>query len=111
MSSTRKRLPRFKTEAEERAFWESRDSADYVDWSRAERTRLPNLKPSSTSILLRLLNALLERVKVAAGKRGVRKPRSVKFKVVLPPVSRAKGGLNPGIDLSKISVLDELEDR
>lgn len=71
MSSTRKRLPRFKTEAEERAYWESHDSAGYVDWSRAERIRLPNLKPSSTSISLRLPNTLLERIKVAAGKRDV----------------------------------------
>lgn len=71
MSSTRKRLPRFETEAQERAFWESHDSAEYVDWSRAERIRLPNLKPSSTSISLRLPNTLLERIKIAAGKRDV----------------------------------------
>lgn len=37
-----KPVPYFKTENEERAFWESHDSADYVDWSKAERVRLPN---------------------------------------------------------------------
>ncbi len=71
MSRTRKTMPQFATEAEERAFWESHDSADHVDWSKAEKVRLPNLKPSSTSISLRLPNALLERIKVAAGKRDV----------------------------------------
>jgi predicted DNA binding CopG/RHH family protein len=71
MSKTLKPVPEFKTEAEERAFWESADSDDHIDWSKAERVRLPNLKPSSTSISLRLPNALLERIKVAAGKRDV----------------------------------------
>ncbi|MBY5827402.1 BrnA antitoxin family protein [Rhizobium leguminosarum] len=71
MSKTLKPVPEFKTEAEERAFWESPDSDDHIDWSKAERVRLPNLKPSSTSISLRLPNALLERIKVAAGKRDV----------------------------------------
>ena len=31
--------PRFATEAEERAFWQERDTADYVDWSAAQRAR------------------------------------------------------------------------
>ncbi|MDP2120867.1 MAG: BrnA antitoxin family protein [Hoeflea sp.] len=71
MSTTRKAEPQFATEAEERAYWESHDSSVHVDWSKAEKVRLPNLKPSSTSISLRLPNSLLERIKVAAGKRDV----------------------------------------
>lgn len=71
MKRTRKLAPRFATEADERAFWESHDSTDHVDWSKAEKVRLPNVKPSSTSISLRLPNSLLERIKVAAGKRDV----------------------------------------
>src|SRR5438132_1420809 len=43
--------PRFESEAEERAFWEAHDTADYVDWSRAKRVRLPNLKPSTAALL------------------------------------------------------------
>ena len=46
-------------------------SADYVDWSRAERTRPPNLKPTSKTISLRLPVDLLERIKTAANKRDV----------------------------------------
>ena len=66
-----KSIPQFSSEAEERAFWESANSMDYLDWSKAEKVRLPNLKPSSTSISLRLPNALLERIKIAANRRDV----------------------------------------
>jgi predicted DNA binding CopG/RHH family protein len=61
----------FRNEAEERQFWERHDSSSYVDWSTAERVRLPNLRPSTKSISLRLPVALLERIKVAANKRDV----------------------------------------
>ena len=71
MSKTRKPLPHFKDEAEERRFWETHDSAVYLDWSTAERVRLPNLKPSTTAISLRLPVPLLERIKIAANKRDV----------------------------------------
>ncbi len=71
MSRKRKSIPPFKSEAEERAFWESHDSTDYVDWSRAERVRFPNLKPSTKAISLRLPVDLLERIKIAANKRDV----------------------------------------
>lgn len=63
--------PAFADEAEERAFWETQDSTPYIDWSRAERARFPNLKPSTTSISLRLPVSLLERIKTAAHKRDV----------------------------------------
>jgi predicted DNA binding CopG/RHH family protein len=66
-----KPIPILKTESEERKFWETHDSADYVDWSRAERARFPNLKPSTTAISIRLLMGLLEQIKIAANKRDV----------------------------------------
>jgi predicted DNA binding CopG/RHH family protein len=47
------------------------DSTEYVDWSKAQRVRLPYLKMSTTSISLRLPQGLLERIKVAANKRDV----------------------------------------
>jgi predicted DNA binding CopG/RHH family protein len=71
MSRKAKSVPRFRSEQEERKFWEANDSADYLDWRRAERVRLPNLKPSTTSISLRLPVSLLERIKIAANKRDV----------------------------------------
>lgn len=71
MSKVRKAIPVFQNEQQESAFWEREDSADYVDWSRAERVRLPNLQPSTTSISLRLPNILLEKIKIAAHKQDV----------------------------------------
>jgi predicted DNA binding CopG/RHH family protein len=71
MSRSRKEPPAFRDEAEERQFWESHDSSDYIDWNKAERVRLPNLKPSTRSISLRLPIALLERLKIEANKRDV----------------------------------------
>jgi predicted DNA binding CopG/RHH family protein len=66
-----KPIPGFKTEAEERKFWETQDSTDYIDWSEAERVRFSNLKPSTTAISIRLPVGLLEQIKVAANKHDV----------------------------------------
>ena len=66
-----KKIPEFKNEAEERKFWESHDSADYVDWGKAEKATLANLKPSTKTISLRLPEGLLERIKVEANKRDM----------------------------------------
>jgi predicted DNA binding CopG/RHH family protein len=71
MRRKRKPIPDFANEAAERSFWESHDSTSYVDWSGAKSARLPNLKPSTISISLRLPASLLERIKVVANKRDV----------------------------------------
>jgi predicted DNA binding CopG/RHH family protein len=71
MSGKLKPIPRFRSEAEERKFWERHDSTDYVDWSKAQRVQFPNLKLSTTAISLRLPRGLLDRIKVAANKRDV----------------------------------------
>lgn len=71
MSKKLKSAPKFRSEPEERRFRESRDSSEHVDWSKARQVRLPNLKPSTTAISLRLPGSLLDRIKVAANKRDV----------------------------------------
>ncbi len=71
MGRTLKPVPAFTNEAEERRFWESHDSTAYLDWSKAQRVRMPNLKPTQTAISLRLPLPLLERIKIAANKRDV----------------------------------------
>jgi predicted DNA binding CopG/RHH family protein len=71
MNKNPRSIPKFRSEAEERRFWETHDSSDYVDWSKAKRVRFPNLKPSTTSISLRLPVTLLDRIKIAANKRDV----------------------------------------
>ena len=71
MGKKAEQVPTFGTEAEERRFWETHDPTSYIDWDKAERARFPNLKPSSTSISLRVPDSLLERIKIAANKRDV----------------------------------------
>ncbi len=63
--------PSFQSEGDERSYWESHDSADSVDWTKGQRVRFPNLKPSTASISLRLPVSLLEKIKVAANKRDM----------------------------------------
>ncbi len=66
-----KPIPKFRSEAEEREFWEQHDSSEYLDWSKAKPAALPNLKPSTKTISLRLPEALLNRIKIEANKRDV----------------------------------------
>ncbi len=66
-----KKIPTFKTEAEEQEFWSTHDSTEYVDWSKAKRAVLPNLKPSTKTISLRLPQTMLEELKLLANKRDV----------------------------------------
>lgn len=71
MSKPTKAIPRFANEAEERDFWEKHDSAEYLDWSKAQRAVLPNLKPTTKTISLRLPQHLLDAIKAAANSRDV----------------------------------------
>ena len=71
MPRARKSIPKFKSETEERAFWDTHDTADYLDWSRAEVLSFPNLKPSTATISLRLPAQLLAELKRLANKRDV----------------------------------------
>ena len=71
MTKKLKTVPKFRSEAEERVFWETHDTADYFDLSKAKRVQFPNLKLSTTAISLRLPQGLLDRIKVAANKRDV----------------------------------------
>ena len=68
---TMKAVPAFKTEAEERRFWETHDTTAYVDWSAATPARFPNLKPSTETISLRLPAGLLADLKALANKQDV----------------------------------------
>lgn len=67
----KKPIPKFKSENAEREFWATHDSTDYIDWRRGKRATLPNLKPSSQTISLRLPKPMLDRVKLLANKRDV----------------------------------------
>jgi predicted DNA binding CopG/RHH family protein len=71
MPKSRKTIPEFADEADERTFWESNDSTGYVDWTKAAPVRMPNLKPTTKIISLRLPIALLERIQIEANKRDI----------------------------------------
>ena len=71
MSKRTETPPEFATEAEERAFWESHDSSEYLDWKQARTALFPNLKHSTRTISLRLPEALLERIRIEANKRDM----------------------------------------
>ena len=65
------KIPKFRNESEERKFWESHDSSDYLDWNKAEIAIFSNLKPSTKTISLRLPEGLLDRIKIEANKRDM----------------------------------------
>lgn len=66
-----KKIPKFKSEDKEREFWATRDSTEYVDWKKAKRVVLPELKPSLKTISLRLPESMLEELKLLAHKQDV----------------------------------------
>ncbi len=85
----RKRIPHFKSEAEEREFWVGQDSADYLDWSEAKPIVLANLRPSTSTISLRLPDFMLEELKLLAHQRDV--PYQSLLKVFLAERLQAEG--------------------
>lgn len=76
-----KSMPKFKTEDEEREFWSTHDSTEYIDYSKAKKTLFPNLKPTTRIISIRLPESLIEKLKVLANKRDV--PYQSLLKVLL----------------------------
>ncbi len=65
------KIPKFKNDAQERAFWASHDSADYVDWKKGKKVIFPNLRPSLRSISLRLPESMIEELRLLANKKDV----------------------------------------
>ena len=82
-----KKLPKFKSEKEEREFWATHDSTEYVDWEKAENWQFPNLKLTSKPITIRLPEILIDRLKIKAHKMDIPYQSLIKqllFKEVLP---------------------------
>jgi predicted DNA binding CopG/RHH family protein len=84
--SNRKTIPRFTSEDPERRFWAEQDTADDFDWSKAARPSFPNLKPSTTSISLRLPLSRLEELKSLANEKDA--PYQSLLKVFLAETKR-----------------------
>jgi len=77
----KKKIPVFKNEDEEREFWTTHNSTEYVDWDKASKVVLPNLKPTTKTISLRLPISMLNDLKVLANKKDV--PYQSLLKVLL----------------------------
>ena len=72
MKKNLKPIPKFASEKQEREFWQTHDSTEYVDWSKAERgVRFPNLKLTTRPITIRLPAGLIDRVKIEAHKMDI----------------------------------------
>ena len=66
-----KEVPKFRNEQDEREFWATHDSTEYVDYKKARKVSFPNLKPSTRTISIRLPESLLEHLKMLANKQDV----------------------------------------
>ncbi len=71
MTARKPRIPTFASEDAERRFWARHDSVDYFDWSRSAQPALPNLRPSTTAISIRLPVSMLEELKTLANEQDV----------------------------------------
>lgn len=67
----KKPIPKFKSEDEEHKFWAKHDSSQFIDWSKAKKVRLPELKPTLRTISIRLPVSMVEDLKVLANSRDV----------------------------------------
>lgn len=71
MASTKEQIPEFGSEQEEREFWATHDSTEFIDWRAGKKQRFPNLKPTLRTISLRLPVSMIEDLKMLANKRDV----------------------------------------
>jgi len=66
-----KKIPEFKSEKQEAEFWNKNDSTDYLDWSKAEKVTMSELKPTTRSISIRLPEIMLNNLKNIANKMDI----------------------------------------
>jgi len=74
-----KPIPNFENEDDEREFWATHDSVEYLDWGQAEHVVFPNLKPSTRTISLRMPESMLNELKLLANKMDVPYQSSIKI--------------------------------
>jgi len=76
-----KKIPQFKSEDDERKFWDKHSPLDYISSKKLQLAVFPNLKSTSRTISIRLPESLLEGIKVLANKRDV--PYQSMLKILL----------------------------
>lgn len=71
---TLKPIPKFKNEAQEWEFWQTHDTTDYVDYSKARRVNIefdPSVEEPVKLISIRIPRDLLNKLRVMASKLDV----------------------------------------
>ncbi|MEO6095229.1 MAG: BrnA antitoxin family protein [Fibrobacteria bacterium] len=96
MKTSKKKIPKFRNEAEERVFWSKESPLDYLDKSKAKKVTLSNLKPSTEVISLRLPTGLLSDIKLVANKNDI--PYQSFMKMMLAEKIKENLGLAGRID-------------
>ena len=71
MAHEKRALPKFRSETEEREFWRTHDSAEYLPWEKARPAVFTRLRPSTRSISIRLPESLLAELRTLANKRDI----------------------------------------
>lgn len=66
-----KKIPKFKSETQERDFWQKVDSTEYVSYKSIEHWQFPNLKLTTKPITLRLPAGMIDRLKIEAHKMDI----------------------------------------
>ena len=89
MNKKVKKLPRFKNESRARDFWAQHDLVEYFNLDAAiVNPELPNLKPSTKTITIRVPESLLNSIKALANKKDV--PYQSLMKIFLDEKIRAE---------------------
>lgn len=66
-----KKIPRFKNEDEERAFWATHETIDYFDSKNSLKLDLSNIKKTTRPVTIRLPESLVNQLKKLAHKKDV----------------------------------------
>ena len=66
-----KPIPKFRSDEEAGEFWMTHDTTEYFDWSKAQRVQFPKLRPSTTTISLRLPQGMLDELRILANQQDV----------------------------------------
>ena len=92
----KKKIPKFENEDQERDFWASHDSTEYISWEDARWLRFPNMKPSTRTISVRLPQSMRDDLKMLANKKDV--PYQSLLKIYLAERIREELKFNPTQD-------------
>ena len=71
MKKNKKTLPEFRTEEEERKFWETHDFTDYLESFQPVNLDLSELRPSTKSVTIRLPESLFSALKKLAHEKDI----------------------------------------